>query len=379
MNENYTKEIDLIDLFIDWLSHWKSLIAVIVVGVILAGGYIFMRRNASVEIETEIKNENEITDDFLNNLAEGTLLSTLKKEQLEVITVQDMEKYFLSEKDIMTVDEVIALNEEYNENLTEYDANKSELELADRAEAFNFIANSKNIIEARKAALSADQAIYYYAKLGINIVAGKDNSAVVGDEKNSVEDTIVANKSSEKKAILIIVLIFILHFIAVACRYIFSNRVKHSDKLSSMVGVPEYTRMIDWTKIDSAKGLNKLVNKIRFGKIRRTPLKEIVEINTSATIEKLNNKNYISVAVVGVGLDDERNMLVRQIKNDNENIVVKSIDSITHSVNGSDDIVGVDSAILTVRVGVSRYNDFIEELQSLRDRDVDVIGIAVFE
>jgi len=373
MNENYTKEIDLFDLFIDWLSHWKSLIAIVILGVLLAGGYMYKGHVSAGE------SEQEVADNFLDNLEDGTLLSSLTVDQLKLITVRDMEKYFLSEKDIIAVEEVIAIYDEYKENLEEYDDKKNELEIADRAESFNYIANTKAILEGRKGALSADQQIYYYAKLGVSTVAGGDNLSTSDDEKDGSDNVVVTNTSSKKKAVLIVILMFIFHFIVVACRYIFSNTIKHSDNVSDMANVPEYTRIIDWEKIYSEKGISRLVNKLRFGKLRKTPLNDVVEINASVTIEKLENKNYNSVAVVGVGLEDERKMLVHQIENDSENIVVKSIDSITHSVNGSDDIAGVDAAILVIRVGYSRINDFNEELKSLKDRDVDVIGIAVFE
>jgi len=371
MKDNYTKEIDLIDLFIDWIGHWKSFLVFLLLGIILAGGYMYMGRSTSTpSTQREEK-------DAVENLAEGTKLSTLSKNQLAGISLDDMELYFLSEQDVQAVDEIVELNKQYVENLETYNSEKNGLDLKDRAETFNYIIDTKNLLETRKAALTDDQKIYYYAKLGVSTAVGTD-----GIDKKTVasNEAVVVNSSpSKKKAALLAILFIVLHFMVVSCRYIFSNTIKHSDNLYAMADVPEYIRMINWEKIDSSKGMNKLVNKMRFGKMRKTSLKDVVEINSLATVEKLKNKNYNSVAVVGVGLDDERNLLVRQIKNDNENVVAKSIDSITHNVNGADDIIGVDSAILAVRVGVSRYNEFMEELQALKDRDVDVIGIAVFE
>ncbi|WP_028234626.1 hypothetical protein [Pseudobutyrivibrio sp. MD2005] len=369
MNNNYTREIDLIDLFIDWLAHWKSLLVCVLIGVVLAGGYMYMGRGTTTV---------EVTDkDVMATISDGATLSTLTPEQLATLTVKDMEKKFLSEKDINAVEEVIALYDEYVENIEVYDAQKDELEVKDRAEAFNYIANSKNIVEARRASLTADQQVYYDAKMGLDRTVG-DAIATKNDESKTTVTT-TTEGASKKKAALIVILAFILHFMIVACRYIFNNKIKHTDNLSAMVNVPEYTRMIDWNKVDSKKGLDKLVNSIRFASTRKTPLSEVVEINASATIEKLKNKNYSSVALVGTNLADERDMLAAQISKANANATVKSIDSITHSVNGADDIAGVDAAILAVKVASTRYNDFLEELQSLRDRDVDVIGIAIFE
>lgn len=372
MNENYTKEIDWIDLFIDWISHWKSLFIVLVVSMIFAGGYMFIKSGNTVSTKEE-----EVA--LLENLPEGTMLSSLTAEQLKMLTVKDMEKYFLSDKDVKAVDEVIALSDEYNENIKEYNAIKAELDFVDRAESFNYIANSKNIIEIRRAALSADQQIYYYAKLGLSIAIGEDNVVAVDDDQNVAENGEAVDTSSKKIALLFVLMMIGLHFIVVAVRYIFSGTIKHSDNISEMVNVPEYTRIVDWEKIDSAKGINRIANKVRFCKSRKTSLNNVIEINTTIIIEKLTSRNYKSLAVLGVGLDAERDFFVHEIEKNNRDIIVKSIDSITHSVNGADDIIGVDAAVLVVRIGKSLYNDFFEELKSLKDRNVDVIGIATFE
>lgn len=337
MNENYVREIDLFDLFIDWLSHWRSLLAFLIIGVILAGGYMLLGSNPSALIELDI--------------------------------VQKEEEGELTARELKAVEDVISLNNEYTDNLKLYEAEKESLAVNERAEAYYYIANTKDILESRKAALSEAQLNYFY---------GDDGTEVDELAKTETGDVAPAGPS-KTKALLIMILAVILHFIVFACRYIFDNRIKHTDTLSAMTGVPEYTRMVDWSKVDSKNGLDKLVNKMRFAGIRRTTLTEVVEINSSVTIEKLKNKNYSSVAVVGTGIDLERNILSNQILKDKPDATVKSIDSVTHSVNGADDIAGVDAAILAVKVAHTRYNDFMEELQSLRDRGVDVLGIAIFE
>ncbi|SHJ45565.1 hypothetical protein [Pseudobutyrivibrio xylanivorans] len=344
MNENYVREIDLIDLFVDWLSHWRSLLAFLIVGVILAGGYMFLGSTPSAPIE------------------------------LDVVQEEEEEEEELTAREIKAVEEVIALNDEYEENVKLYEAEKDSMEPKDRAEAFYYIVATKNSVEGRKGTLNEAQLKYLYGDEDTD-----DSKDAKEENVESATESVAPAGPSKTKALLIVILAVILHFIVFACRYIFDNKIKHTDTLSAMTGVPEYTRMVDWSMVDSKKGLDKLVNKMRFAGIRRTSLTQIVEINSSATIEKLKNKNYSSIAVVGTGIDLERNILSNQILKDKPDATVKSIDSITHSVNGADDIAGVDAAILAVKVAHTRYNDFMEELQSLRDRGVDVLGIAIFE
>ncbi len=359
MNEKYAREIDLIDLLIDWCSHWSSSLAFLLVGVIAAGAYMYTGNKAVVDPEAIMASEK---------------LSEMTAEQLSQLTeVEIAEK--LTEEEINAVNELVKLNDEYQENLKLYDAQKDSLELKDRAEAFSYIASQKNIIESRKGVLTADQQAYYY----YNYIEKNQVEKNQTEKAEVAESTTTSTGASKTKALLIVIIAIILHFMIFACRYIFSSKIKRTDALSAMVNVPEYTRMIEWSKVDSSKGLDSLVNKMRYANVRKTGMDEAVEINSSATIEKLKNKNYNSVAVIGTGIIDERNMLVNQLIKDKPDATVKSIDSITHSVNGADDIAGVQSAILAVKVGTTRYNDFFEELQSLKDREVDILGIAVFE
>ena len=339
MNENYEREIDLIDLFIDWLSHWKSFIVFLLVGIIISCGYLYLGSN-SVSNADAVENE-------------------------------------LSKKDIIAVDDVIALCEEYEENLQFYESQKNQMEIKDRVEAFNYIVSAKNFLEERKAELTADQLVYYYAK--------SDISTAKSQEKDKVNTTISDDKAvvkvapSKSKALLIVILVAILHFIISACRYMFDNTVKHTDNLSLITNVPEYTRMINWDRINANRGLDKLVCNMRFAGVRRTSLADTIEINASATIEKMQNKNYKSIALVGADIGELAEKFTYAISKADSSKIVKSIDSITHSVTGADNINGVKAAILAVKVGTTRYNDLMEELQSLRDREVEVIGIAVFE
>ena len=361
MYPNDEKEIDLIDLLFDWLSHWRSLCVFLLIGVLAAGGYVYVANSRAAAVEP------------IDTVADDATLSTMTEEQLAALSLEDMESY-LTEKDLMAVHDVITLNEEYLENMAAYNEQKDSMDLKDRAETLSYISTTKNAVITAKEALTDDELIYYY------YYSDATEFALSSTNTTTTTDTAtVSTGASAKKAIIIVLVAFFLHVVIVACLYIFNNKIKRSDRLSAMVGVPEYTRMIDWDAIDKKKGLDSIIARGRLTGVRRTALDDVIEINASATVEMMKNKNYSSVAVVGPGLGQERDRLVSQISKAGSATVVKTIDSITHSVNGADDIAGVDAAILAVRVAATRYSDFMEELQSLRDRDVDVIGIAVFE
>ena len=367
MNGKIKKEIDVIDLLLNWIEHWKSLVGVVILGVILACGYLFL----FTADESPKENTESVAD-----LAKGKFLSELTQEQLAKVSLKDMEKYFLSEKDIVAVDEVIYLQGEYEKNVEEYNNKKDDEDLKDRAETFSYIANTKNIVETRRASLTADQQVYYNAKLDLDAFIGEK---IVGAENGNVAVSGNGPVKSKKKAVLIILLAIILHFFVIGLKYVFDKKIKHSDELSQLFGIPEFTRVIDWERIDSSRGLDKIVNKFRFASVRRNDVKETIKINVSTTLDILKKKRYSSVALVGSGIDVERLDFISQIVELDNKIVVKSLDSVTHSVNGAESIEGVESAILVARVGLTKYSEFMEELLSLKSRGVDIIGIAVFE
>lgn len=344
MNENNIKEIDVVDLLIDWLNHWRSLIVFLLIGLVVAGSYIYLGHGKVSEISVKQK-----------------------------MSVEEMESELLSEKDIIYVNELVDLYNNYLENVAEYERQKESLELKDRTEAFEYITDTKNILEARKSVLTEEQQAYYYAKLDV------DTEVVDANAKSKIEDSVVEAGPSKKKAILLVILLVLIHFILMAFRYVFDNSIKHTDSVFKLTGIPEYTRMIDWDCHDSKKGLDRYFNNIRFSRYRRTSISDTMDINAMATVEKLKNREYDSVAILGIGLNNEREEFASRVLKVDRGIKVKSIDSITHSINGADEISGVKAAIIAVKVGFTIYTDLYEELQSLRDRDVDVIGIAVFE
>lgn len=320
MKEYKPREIDLVDLFITCLSHWRSLLIFIFVGIVLAGLYVFWGEGSSV------------------STSEGVELSHAEIQKIEDLT---------------------SLKEEYEELLKEYEAKKTDLELIDRAETLSNLGTAFNIIRNQEAALTADQKSVYFGE---------------AEEQEEVQ-----TGPSPINALMVVCIAVFFHLVFWGGVYVFDNKIKRTDCLSEIACIPEFTRMIDWDKVNSAKGLDKVINKIRYAGMRKTALRDVVEINVSAAIEKVRNNNYTSLAVVGVSLDEERKIFTDQIAKDYSELLVKSIDSITHSVNGADDIMGIDAAVLVVKVGITRYNDLAEELHSLRDRGVNVIGVAVFE
>ena len=69
MNGKIKKEIDVIDLLLNWIEHWKSFVGVVLLSVIVACGYLFLF-NSNAEI-TQEKADRESAKDLAKMLGKG--------------------------------------------------------------------------------------------------------------------------------------------------------------------------------------------------------------------------------------------------------------------------------------------------------------------
>ncbi len=118
---------------------------------------------------------------------------------------------------------------------------------------------------------------------------------------------------------------------------------------------------------------------MRFATLHKTDYEEVISINANMTVAVLKNNAYSSLAIIGKCKDDGGIKLKNKIELLDSSISVKNLDSIAYSVDGAKCMSSLNAAIIVGQVGYTKYSDLIDELQSLKIRDVDVIGIAIFE
>ena len=339
MDSRTYNEVDLRDLLMDWISHWKSLFAILALGVLaVTANYLY------------------ICNKYASNSTDTTSLIAYTDEDFETI---------LSQEELNYVDGLVELENSYNENLNMYNEEEKKLELVDKADIMAKLVYSSSTIHSMTKTLSDDQKQYYDYLHGAEIYAPVQPG--------------FSHRNAMIKSVFVLIALCCIHFLIFGFRYLISDYIKPSDSLTLKFGIPEFTRVIDWEKNDSLRGIDNAIIKYRFRKTRRTTLEDTLKINASAIIEKGKKNGSKEIVVVGMRSEKERNMLRTHILSENESIDVKSIDSVTHCVESVDDIVGVDSAVLVVKIGYSTYKECIEELDSLKIRGIDVLGIVAFE
>ncbi len=338
MNQKKEREIDLIDMLIEWTGSWRSLLLAITLGVFIFVCY-------SVVYNKAVYNS-------LNN-TQGNQISLLSEEEL---------KSMLTVEEIYEVEDLKTVYDFYLTAFAEFEANEASLDISEKTASLYYLTNTQYLVSQLFNSLNQTQKKYYLCHYGAEYT------------RQSVPPVFTLQKCA-----LLVFAILLLHFIAFGMKYVLVNTVKRTDTLSFDGDVPELTRIVDWKKIEAQKGLDRLKYKFCYSNKHRTPLEESVQINARRIIEYMNRKGYHSVALVGTSLEKEGEIIKKYILEGAPSLSVRFVDSTTHSKTGADEISKVDSAVLIAKVGFTKYNEYCDEYKTLVDRKVDIIGIVVFE
>lgn len=319
------REINVYDLFVNWLIHWRSLAAFLTIGLLVA-----------------------------------IILMVSRNDAESVNTINDLEMTAEDKKD---VEIVASLLDEFVTASDIFIKNSDSLSVNERAEILYNLTYAQYLLDIKTRAFSNNQKVYLSTR-------GLPDETVL----DTVDHTFASPVYSICKILLLAVFIHAMFF---SIDYLFNDRIKHHENLCERFQLCEYTPMVDWDAINSKKGLDRIFCNMRHLRESRTTLQDAIEINVLATIEKLQTVGANSVAIIGDVA--EKKMLAEGIIQKNENLTVKLIDSIRRSINGADQIIGVDAAIMVVKASQTRLSLFMEELKALESRNVMILGIVTVE
>lgn len=328
MNKDYTRELDLADMIIEWVAHWRSLMIFFVIGIVIAVGYYVNVTNNAAVIEIPVE---------------------------EVMSSEELEK----------VKNVIDLNNEYNEDYLLFEKEKEQLSVTERSAILNNLVQSQNIIETEKALFTTNQSKYY-------------NQYYNGEQTDVFEQKVNLASVKLKSALIVCALLFV-HFIINAMRYVFDKKIKRTDDICMLLNIPEYIRIIDWNRVDKARGIDKAINKMRYSKMARISQEDASRFNAISIAEKMGKRGYKSVLIVGDIFETEKQKLKDSIQNISSEYQVRIIDGIRENIAAADIAMGVDCAVLVGQIGKTNYRNLIKEYQAIVDREIDIIGINIFD
>ena len=145
MDSRTYNEVDLQDLLIDWITHWKSLFAILALGgLAVIANYLY------------------ICNKYASNSTGTTSLIAYTDEDFETILSQEEHNY---------VDGLVELENSYNENLNMYNEEENQLELVDKADIMAKLVYSSSTIHSMTNNLTDNQKQYYDYLHGVKIYA----------------------------------------------------------------------------------------------------------------------------------------------------------------------------------------------------------------
>ena len=318
-NEEYEREIDIIDLFWEWISHWRSAIVFLLIGCVLMTGLLIYNNAKNREAAPEV----------------SAPLSAIDKLEIEKLAKQ------------------YKLNEEALDRLI---SSKDSIEEGEFATAISDYLESNDKIKTTQKALGDEGKNYFYQLIGIN--------------------TETTNSSPSPFLFWIPFFSLLFHAILVCIIYVFDNRLKMSEKPGEILGnVYDFARVIDWEVIDNKKGIDHWVFVKRIGKCKKIVKKDMEDINAHNLYELIKNSNVNSLIVLNLGDENNGNSFVNCYKAiAGEGADIQYTDSIVYNNDACNSEKETGCVIITDSKKTT-INSLLDEYSLLTARGIKVMGV----
>ena|GEM_PF-1717464 len=385
MNSNYndinaSREIDLIDMFWYWLSHFKSLIVFLVIGIGVGVALFVTTPKATVDTSnaTNATNDTKIEDLKPEDKTKASYASAEVEKPYPYKEEIDWNKR-LSDSQRKKVDETVKLYNYYIELANNYRTSGESYK--DNSEALYYLTGAKTNVNALIKGLSEDEMKYFYTQIGQDTVSDYYGDTVVA---NATKANTTAAKSSASKGrsgkvkfLISVIVALILHVLIFVIVYIFDKKLKYTENPSSMLGTTEFSRVINWESINSKGAITKAITKARLKREREIPYSEALEVNANAVLDISNKNDYKNILVVTEGLVSEGDEFKKLLMNDSD-VNVSVVDNITHNALGAKMASEVEGCVILSKVGNTNLYDIFEEGVAVRSREIDLLGVIVY-
>lgn len=382
MNSEYndmrqSREIDLIDLFWYWLSHYKSLIVFLVIGIGV-GLFLFFTApkadtvnvdDSSTNVSSEVKEG--------SNMTKSSYASAAFEKPFPYKEGVDWNKR-LSDSQRTYVDEVVNIYRSVNELSDSYN-NSSALSLEDKSESLYYITSAKTNLDTMITKMSEDERKFFYEQIGQNTISDYyGDTVVINGTKSNTTKTSASKTSGGKTKLLISVLVaFILHVLLFALIYIFDKKVKYTDNPAAMLNTFEFSRVIDWNAINSKDPIVRAITRARLKGERKIEYDEALQVDANSIIDIATKNNLSELLIISQNLTSEGEDLKKLLEEDS-NIKVSVVDSVTHSATGAKTASATGGCVILGKVDKTILYDIFEEGAAVRSREIDLLGVIVY-
>lgn len=315
------REIDLIDLVMEVLKHWKGAIVFMLIGAICMGAYSYMHSSVAVPVE----------------------MTYAEKKAVDVAL--EFENMYMQTKKSNDIEMLIQLE--------------------------------RTIIDSVKGFTEQQQAYFMEnSQSDLWMPSSEELEAIV-----KAEQEVVVEKGISKKLIAIGAIAFcFMYFCIWAVLYIFDGHIKSSDDMESLVNVSQLGRIC--TVKEPGFFIDKIIFRLKHHGQRIFEPEKSVELIASNLSVNAKKKNISSISIVGCNLEKKAEqyckMLVDNLK-DSHGIDANVLDDIVYNQKAVEALADSQSVVLVETVGNTLYSDLDKEIKLINQLDIIVLGGVIVE
>lgn len=239
----------------------------------------------------------------------------------------------------------------------------------------NEIASLQSTIATAKADFTEEQKQYYELLTWEEAEHSEQPTQnVITEEESKPTPTI-----SKKYVLLGAVLFAFVYAVAICLVYIFNTRLRESDELQSLYGIPQIGLVV--RESGRKVFLDKWVDSLRHYGKRKFTAEQSMElafaaIKIAAVKNELNN-----ICLMGCNMNAGADKVCESLKAalEKEQISVSVLDNVLYDAEAMEKMDAMQGVVLVEKAGSTLYNEVAGELELLKRQDIRVLGGIIVE
>lgn len=239
----------------------------------------------------------------------------------------------------------------------------------------NEIASLQSTIAATKADFTEEQKKYYELLTWEEAEQSEQPAQNVTAEEKPVPTPVVS-----KKYVLLGAVLFAFVYAVVICTvYIFNTRLRESDKLQSIYGIPQIGLVV--RESGRKVFLDKWVDSLRHYGKRKFTAEQSLELAFAAIKIAAVKNGLNNICLVGCNMRAGADKVCESLKAalEKEQISVSILDNVLYDAEAMEKMDAMQSAVLVEKAGSTLYNEVAGELELLKRQDIRVLGGIIVE
>lgn len=239
----------------------------------------------------------------------------------------------------------------------------------------NEIASLQSTIAATKADFTEEQKQYYELLTWEEAEQLEQPAQKVTAEENPIPTPAVS-----KKYVLLGAVLFAFVYAVVICMvYIFNTRLRESDKLQSIYGIPQIGLIV--RESGRKVFLDKWVDSLRHYDKRKFTAEQSVELAFAAIKIAAVKNGLNNICLMGCNMSAGADKVCESLKAAlaKEQISVSVLDNVLYDAEAMEKMDAMQGAVLVEKAGSTLYNEVAGELELLKRQDIRVLGGIIVE